>query len=234
MEDLAVSKSSAFFKLKYSTAIRIWHWLTFLFMTGSMVTVLFASTLFDVKPPKPPGNRAAPQTEQRSGETNEPKGEEPRFDPSKLDPETRAAFTYRHKIWDVHKLIGFGLCFLLLSRVFIEVRRTKEERLITRINNAVNIPVNSNEARQDKRHYLFVKRGYLVFYGLLLLMALTGLIMAFEHTPFLEAVQRPARAVHQTLQYFFYAYVLVHLIGVIRADLTKQKGIVSAMINGGN
>ena len=233
MAELTVAQSRTFFHLKYSAAIRIWHWLTFLFISGSMITVLFASTLFEIKRPNPANNGGAPQTEQRQeGET--PKGAEQRFDPSKLDPATKAAFMYRNKIWDAHKLIGFGLCFLLLSRVFIEASRAKEERLITRINKALNIPVSGKEAQQDKRHYLFVKSGYLIFYILITIMALAGLIMAFEHTPFLEGVQRPAREVHQTLQHLIYAYILVHLVGVIRADLTKQKGIVSAMINGGN
>ncbi len=47
MEQVTISKTGIFFKLKYSTAIRRWHWLTFLLMTASMVTVLFASTLFE-------------------------------------------------------------------------------------------------------------------------------------------------------------------------------------------
>src|SRR4051794_13027858 len=142
MEQLIISKPRIFFKLKYSTAIRIWHWLTFLFMTASMVTVLFASTLFQ-HDERPSDKAPQPETEQ--------KGEEHRFDPSKLNPEQRAAFTYEHKVWDTHRIIGFGLCFLLLSRVLIEVRRRKEDRLITRINSALNIPVYNKNEQQDKR-----------------------------------------------------------------------------------
>ncbi len=159
---------------------------------------------------------------------------EHKFDPSKLDPEEKAALTYSHKIWDAHKIIGFGLCFLLLSRVFIEASRKKEERLITRINTALNIPVSSKEEQQDKRHYLLVKRGYVIFYILFLIMAITGLIMAFDHADLFKNIIRPVRSVHSFVQYLLFAYILAHLIGVIRADLNKQKGIVSAMINGGN
>lgn len=225
MEQLTIAECPAFFELKYSTAIRIWHWLTFLFITASMVTVLFASTLFEHDGGKPP-DKVQHQAEQ--------KGEEHGFDPSKLSPERRAAFTYSHQIWDAHKIIGFALCFLLLSRAFIEVRRRKEDRLITRINAALNITVHSKEEQQDKRHYVFVKRAYLIFYFLFLIMAITGLIMAFDHTAIFENVSHTARNVHSFVQYLIYAYVLAHLIGVVRADLTEQKGIVSAMINGGN
>jgi cytochrome b len=39
--------------------------------------------------------------------------------------------------------------------------------------------------------------------------------------------------VHQTVQYFIYAFILIHLMGVIRADLGRHKGLVSGMIHGG-
>ncbi len=132
MEVLTISKKISFFKLQYSAAIRVWHWLTFLFITGSMVTVLFASTLFEHHGPKPPVAQAQGQSVQKQNE-------EPKFDPSKQSPEDKAAHMYANKIWDVHKIIGFGLCFLLLTRVVIEVSRKKEERLVTKINKALAI-----------------------------------------------------------------------------------------------
>lgn len=222
-----------FFTLKYSAAIRIWHWLTFLLITASMITVLIASTLFEPKRGHPDDQAQRPAAAQQQADHDEDHGEH-RFDPSKLDPETRAAFSLQHKVWDTHKLIGFGLCFLLLSRVVIEISRKKEDRLLSRINQAFNIPVQTEDERQDKNHFLWVKRGYLVFYILFLLMATTGLIMAFEDAHFLKTIQRPAREVHQIVQYLIYAYILFHLTGVIRADMKKHKGMVSAMINGGD
>src|SRR4051794_1609196 len=114
MEQLTVAKTKTLFKLKYSTTIRVWHWLTFLLMIASMVTVLFASTLFEHDGGKPSDKGQEQRTEQQ--------GEEHTFNPSKLDPEAKAACTYSNKIWDAHKIIGFGLCFLLLSRVFINIR----------------------------------------------------------------------------------------------------------------
>lgn len=234
MELHAVTNNTSFFSLRYPALIRIWHWLTFLFISAAMVTVLFASTVFDIKRGPEPGKDKGQKTGLQQEPPKAKEGEQPRFDPSKFDPDTRAAFKYRNKIWDAHKIIGFGLCFLLLSRVVIEVSRKKEERLITRINNAVGIPTISNESRREKKHYLLVKSSYLFFYVLLLLMSATGLLMAFDHTPFLKPFVRPAHELHEIGQYLMYAYVLFHIAGVIRADLYKQRGIVSAMINGGN
>ena len=225
MEAIKVSNKVSFFNLRYSSAIRIWHWLTFLFIAASMVTVLFASTLFEHDHPPP---------NQMQGQAMHNENAEQRFDPSKQSPEEKAAHMYADKIWDAHKIIGFGLCFLLLSRVAIEVSRNREERLIKRINHALAIQVSSKKEEQDKWHYVLVKWGYVLFYVLLLIMATTGLILAFDHAVIFKNISHPARDIHGFVQYLVYAYVLAHIVGVIRSDLVKQPGIVSAMINGGN
>ncbi len=226
METLTISKKVSFFNLHYSAAIRIWHWLTFLLITASMVTVLFASTLFEHDEPRPVNN-VQNQTVQKVNA-------EQKFDPSKQSPEEKAAHMYANKIWDVHKIIGFGLCFLLLMRVVIEVSRSKDERLITRINKALAIKVNSKEDEQNKRHYVLVKWGYVLFYVFIFIMATTGFILAFDHAAIFKNISRPAREIHGFVQYLIYAYILAHIVGVIRSDLGEQPGIVSAMINGGN
>lgn len=226
MQKHLIYKPQAFFTLKYVAAIRIWHWLTFLLMTASLVTVLFASTLFEHDYDITFDKGKQPPTAQIEGEHN--------FDPSKLSPEEKASFTYEHKLWDVHKIIGFGLCFLLVSRIVIEASRNKEDRLFKRINNAINIKVYSKEEQQNKKYYLIVKTSYLLFYTLFLVMAITGFILAFDDAPIFKNISRPAHEIHGFVQYLIYAYILAHIVGVVRADMQKQKGIVSAMINGGN
>jgi Ni,Fe-hydrogenase I cytochrome b subunit len=65
-------------------------------------------------------------------------------------------------------------------------------------------------------------------------MASTGLILAFEDISWLDPVHKIANKIHSVVQYGLYAYMLIHIIGVIRADNTKYAGIVSRMINGKN
>ena len=143
------------------------------------------------------------------------------------------AHAYSDKLWDTHKIIGYVLCFLLLSRVIIEVLQKKEDKLTTRIRSALSFhPVNKPEV-MARDHYVLVKRGYLIFYFLFLCMALTGLVLAFEDVEFLKPLHKTASSLHSFFQWGIYAYILLHLIGVVRADLSKNKGIVSGMINGG-
>ena len=88
--------------------------------------------------------------------------------------------------------------------------------------------------KKELMHYLVVKLGYSIFYLLLFAMAVTGLIIAFGSELSLSGpVRHSVKEVHGFFSYLIYAFVLVHLTGVILADLGKFKGIVSGMINGG-
>lgn len=140
---------------------------------------------------------------------------------------------YEDKMWDVHKLLGFGLAFLLISRVLIEIALPSDEKMRTRIKNAMGLYKLNNGNKAEYRHYLNVKKVYTLFYLILLLMALTGLGLAFgRDLGFTREIHNAVKTIHSILQYCMYAFVLIHLIGVVIAENTKDKGIVSGMING--
>jgi cytochrome b len=62
---------------------------------------------------------------------------------------------------------------------------------------------------------------------------LTGLGMAFgRNFGFSREIFRGMKNIHAFLQYLMYAFVLIHLAGVIIAENGKIKGLVSGMING--
>lgn len=72
----------------------------------------------------------------------------------------------------------------------------------------------------------------MVFYVLFIVMALTGLILAFEDVEWLKPIHEVAEETHSIVQWGLYTFFIVHICGVIRADLTKYNGIISRMING--
>ncbi len=202
----------SFFKEPKPASIRLWHWLVFLFFLASVTTVIFASTLFRTR-----DNITMVQdlVKERGGA---------------VTPEQarNVAHEYSDKFWMLHKYIGFGLSILVLLRIITEVALSKQKRVRTRIRNAMNIP----QAGDEKRHFLLVQYGYVVFYAMFILMALTGLVLAFEDWKWLDPVHDAAKQIHSILQWGLYTYMLIHIAGVIRADLTKYGGIVSRMING--
>jgi Ni/Fe-hydrogenase 1 B-type cytochrome subunit len=202
---------------KHSLSIRVWHWVTYLALTASLVTVLLGSTLFKTK-----SNIAMVQEQlQQRGAT------------VTKDQARGVAHEYSDKIWDTHKIIGYIISFLLLSRIIIEIAQPREEKLRIRIKNALGFRSANQVEKMERQHYLLVKRGYLFFYTAILVMAITGLGLAFEDAPYLKDIQKPIKSVHSFAQYCIYAYILFHIVGVILAETGKYKGIVSRMINNG-
>lgn len=212
-----ISTSASFFLQKHSLQIRIWHWITFLFISGSMITVLFASTLLN-----PRVNIGMVQSQlQNKGVTVT---QEQAF---------AVSHEYEDKVWNVHKWIGFGIAFLLLSRFVIEFIQPGEEKLRSRLKKAVVLYKLNDENKSVYRHYIGIKASYSLFYILLFCMALTGLGLAFgKDLGFSRGLHGTIKEIHSIGQYLMYAFVLIHLGGVIIADNTTSKGIVSGMING--
>jgi len=205
------------FHQKHSVAIRIWHWVLFLFISGSMITVLLASTLLD------PHTNVGMIQEQLNK-----KG---------VIVTEEQAFAVTHKyedlIWEIHKWIGIGLVILLLARMVIEFAVPADQKIRNRIKNAIGLYNKFDKKQGEYLHYLSVKRVYMIFYLLLFCMSFTGLGLAFGHELHLS---RPThhflKTIHNLGQYGMYAFVFIHLCGVIIAENNKIKGIVSGMIHG--
>jgi len=200
----------------HSMAIRVWHWTFVLFVTATIAIVLLASTIFRTRNTVP----LVQQQLQEKGITVTP------------DQARAVANQFNDQLWDIHRLIGYGLCFLLISRWFIELGQPRTERLNYRLQKAHGFRSVIPIEMVQRRHYVNVKTGYLLFYAVFALQALTGLVLAFDNIPQLQDLHQPAKELHGLLQYAIYAFILIHLIGVIRADVGHHKGLVSGMIHG--
>jgi Ni/Fe-hydrogenase 1 B-type cytochrome subunit len=204
------------FNDKHSLAIRIWHWIFFLFLTATLVTVLFASTVFRTR------NNISLVQEQLQEKSVVVSNDQARA----------VAHAYSDKLWILHTYIGYVLCAFLLARILIEIMQPGEEKLSVKIKKAMGLRPVLPEEKMQQKHYLRVKWGYIIFYLLILIMALTGLGLAFEDVPLLKILNGAIKQVHSFVQYLIYGYILLHLAGVIRADLGKHQGLVSGMIHG--
>jgi Ni/Fe-hydrogenase 1 B-type cytochrome subunit len=211
------SYSGSAFLQKHSGILRIWHWCLFVFLSASIICVILGSLVF--------------KTGRNIGMV-----EDVLKDRGAIVTENQAravAHEYNDKIWNIHKIIGFGISILLLSRIFIEVAQPGDEKLKTRMSNALGIYKLNDLRKTDYRHYLIVKWIYLAFFILLTVMAMTGLSLAFDDDiASLHKIHRPVKEVHEFCQWLMYAFIFIHLSGVFRAELTKHKGVVSGMIHG--
>ena len=208
------STQPVFFGQTKPAIIRIWHWLAFLFFAASVTTVILGSTLFKTKKNI---DMVQAMVKEKGGNITP-------------DQAKNVAHEYSDKLWDLHKYIGFGLAFLMLWRIVAEVVIAKDKRFSNRISTALSFPDSTN----DKKHYLMVQYGYLIFYALFLIMATTGLILAFEDVELFKSIHKLAKNIHSLTQWGLYGYMTLHIAGVILADCGEHNGIVSRMINGKN
>lgn len=200
----------------HSRAIRLWHWTFVLFISATIGIVLLASTIFRT-------GTNVPVMEHALALKNIPISE---------DQARAAAHQFNDQLWDIHRWLGIGLCILIVTRWLIEKVQPHEERLNYRVRKAANFRSTILIEQEQRRHYLTVKSLYLVFYGIFAVMALSGLVLALDDIPKLDDYRQTARQIHAFLQWPVYGFIVVHLAGVIRADLGHHKGVVSGMIHG--
>ncbi|HEY6159688.1 MAG TPA: cytochrome b/b6 domain-containing protein [Bacteroidia bacterium] len=204
------------FNEKHSLAIRLWHWTFFVFISSSVAMVILASTLFDT------GDNVGTVQEEVARKGGSVTMEQARA----------VAHEFNDKLWMMHKYAGVGIAFLLLFRIIIEFAAKKEERLGRKIKRVLQLKFTGGEEQKQKRDYLLAKYGYLLFYLLIFVMVITGLALVGENVPFLKSIRRPVKSIHNMVQWGIYGYIFLHLAGVVLADVTHSKGIVSRMIHG--
>lgn len=203
---------------KYSSTIRLWHWLNAVVISGSLLTVLLNSTLF-----KKTTNAALIRSELKDAGA------------IVTDNQAKAAVhAISDKIWGIHIYFGYALAALLLFRLILEFFELADQKLMRKIKSAYQKYYVIKNKRELYRHEFWVKTLYAVFYLMLLTMVLTGLCLAFEDDyPWLKSIHA-FREIHSFTMYLVLAFIVVHLTGIFLAERKDSKGIVSAMINGGD
>lgn len=201
---------------KYSSSLRFWHWANAIVISGSLLTVLVNSsilkgwaTLMFVEDNLKKSGTTITENQARS-----------------------LVGGLRDRVWNIHIYFGYCLAALLVFRLLYEFFIAKDQKLIHKIKFTYE-QFKSGQNRLIARHELVVKSLYATFYILLIIMAVTGLCLAFEDDiPALHKIHA-IKEVHGFCMYLVLAFIIVHLAGVFLAERKDSKGIVSDMINGG-
>jgi Ni,Fe-hydrogenase I cytochrome b subunit len=203
---------------KYSAPLRLWHWANTIVISGSLITVLINSTITDERPisslvKNKLKNAGATVSEDQAGSV---------------------AHAIGDSVWSVHIYFGYILSALLLFRLALEFFQLADQKFIRKAKSTYGQFISTKKNRELAKHELTVKSIYALFYVLLVIMAITGLFLAFEDllAPF-KSVRHSVKEVHGFCMYLILAFIFVHLAGVFLAERKNDKGIVSDMINGG-
>lgn len=202
---------------RYPKAIRIWHWVNTLLIVGSLVTVLINSTLLDKD------NSSVVQSElQQAGVTVSDK------------QASSVLHGMEDQVWDIHIYFGYAIATLLLFRLITEIYVAPKRKLLRKVKTAYNDYFILKKNKEIARYNFFVKSLYLIFYLLITMMAVSGLLLAFKHEIGIpKPISHSIKEFHGFVMYLILGFIVVHLCGVLLAERRNGKGIVSAMINGG-
>jgi len=205
-------------KKRYSSGLRLWHWLSAIAIAGSLLTVLINSTVLS-------GGTGVSTVKSSLGSHHVIISD---------DQARSVVHDLRDNVWSWHTWIGFVLVALLLFRLIVEITQPSGQKLIKKVINAWQ---RYDMIRQDTispKHEFWVKTLYALFYVLLFITAITGLDLAFEDDFKYLRKFHFLKEVHAFNMYLILLFIIVHIGGVFLAERGKtDKGIVSDMINGG-
>lgn len=121
----------------------------------------------------------------------------------------------RQPMWDWHIYLGYALLGLFSIRFILPAFGQMK----------FQNPLGKSLYLKEK----FQKWAYLVFYACVIVSLATGLIIELGPKEF----KHPTEDIHVLGIYYLIAFILIHLTGVIIAEFTTQKGIVSRIVSGG-
>ena len=120
----------------------------------------------------------------------------------------------RQPMWDYHIYLGyvlvglFGIRFILPALGHMKFQNPFAKNLSTKMK--------------------FQKWAYIVFYICVIVSLTTGLIIQFGPKEF----KKPMEEIHVLGIYYLLAFIAIHVGGVLVAEFTDQKGIISRIVSG--
>jgi cytochrome b561 len=120
----------------------------------------------------------------------------------------------RQPMWDWHIYIGYVLVGLFSIRFVLPAFGTMK----------IQSPFDKKLSAKMK----FQKWTYIIFYICVIVSLVTGLIIELGPKEF----KKPMEEIHVLGIYYLIAFIAIHLAGVLIAEFTDQKGIVSRIVSG--
>ena len=188
---------------KWSLSFRIWHWAHALVVTALLATVFLRKTFLSWR-----ANSEILSSKLLS------------MDISVSSEEAKVlAKSIRAPMWDWHILLGYGLVALLIIRLALVLTPSGKRSFI--------------DISSLGLHKKMVKLGYLGIYSILAFLSISGLVLVFyKDLGLLKETAHSMKEVHEFVFNFVWIFVVLHIGGLIVAENTDEKGIVSEMIHG--
>ena len=123
----------------------------------------------------------------------------------------------RAGMWEWHIILGYALTFLLLYRIFIYFKEGS----------------NKDSFSSLTLHKKGVQSLYYIVYATLFFMSISGLTIHFyEELGLTKDIAHDIKEIHELVFNIIMVFVPLHIVGIIIAENSDEKGLVSTMING--
>lgn len=133
------------------------------------------------------------------------------------DQAVSLAKAIRAGMWEWHIILGYALTVLVLYRIYLYFFDKREKEKFSSLS----------------LHKKGVQLSYYLLYVVLGFMALSGLTMHFNsELGISKELAHSIKEIHEFVFNYVWIFVVLHIIGVVVADNTDEKGLISTMING--
>lgn len=200
-------------------SLRIWHWLNMIAILGLLGTVVLRKTFLSFR-----ANSLLIKTKLEAAGTS-------------ITPDLAKdiAIAIRNPMWDWHIYLGFALGIFVVGRILIAMFVEKKSPIAIALKSLSEAKSLPSTDRAEGFRYAFVKVLHAIFYIATALMVVTGFMLYFkENFGFTKEFVTIVKEVHEIMQWFFVFFVVGHIMGVVIDENTKDPGLISDMINGGD
>ncbi|OGX82210.1 hypothetical protein BEN47_18665 [Hymenobacter lapidarius] len=202
----------------YRAPLRFWHWGSSLLVSLQLITILFQEVIVDSR-------SAVPEFQETMAKEN-----------IALTVKQARSLTHilSERIWEWHIYFGWALVALFVLRVGLELRGPSELRFSARLLEvARRYRLAPAADKSEAGKVLFTKGTYALFYSFLTVMVITGLLLIYRNdVAFLTSIKHQVEEVHNFTMYLILGFFVVHVVGVVWAELTKDHGLISRMVGG--
>jgi cytochrome b561 len=123
----------------------------------------------------------------------------------------------RAGMWEWHIILGYALAFLVIYRIYLYFTNAKTKEKFSSLS----------------LHKKAVEVLYYVLYATLFFMALSGVFLEFyKDLGFSKDFAHTVKEMHEFIFNFIMYFVILHIGGVVVAEIKDEKGIISNMISG--
>ena len=123
----------------------------------------------------------------------------------------------RAGMWEWHIVLGYALSALVLYRIYLYFTNSTKKESFSSLD----------------LHKKAVEILYYIFYATLFFMAVSGMVLTFHTDLGLgKEFTHSIKEIHELVFNFILFFTVAHIGGVVIAELTKEKGLISSMISG--